>query len=185
VVRVPIAVALSLSEDKPTASVTLVLQENVGRLRLIDQAGTPVQGARVYGDPKSVIEVEPGMYSLAGVPPGTPLNVRASGFTPTCRLAPSNATTAVVLDDGRPMEVQFPLLSPEVRAYGSPMGHLSWPGSDCLIALSAFPYVKLPEAPDGAARFLLSLSHFPTTNSLTFSIWATSGRPSTRWATSS
>jgi hypothetical protein len=150
-------VTFTLSEQAPATTVTLMLTENSGLLILTDPGGGGVRGASLYGDGLSASEKEPGTYSMEGIPPGHQLQVRATGFVPTCRTAPDNSATRVVLDRGRAVEAEFPGLD---SAAASPAGVISWVGADCRVALDAFAYSKLPPAADGTPRFLVA--NFPS-----------------------
>jgi hypothetical protein len=41
-----------------------------------------------------------------------------------------------------------------------------WAGSECRVAFDAFPFVKLPDGPDGTPRF--SVSNLPVVGEMTF-----------------
>jgi hypothetical protein len=154
----------AISERDPSVTVTLVLVDNFGQIVLTNPAGAPIAGARIYSSGASARETEPGIYSMDGVPPGLPLNIRATGYTPLCRLAPETTTT-VVLDAGRTVEVQFPGIDGKEER---PWGWLQWSGSDCRVALDAFPFTKLPTGADGVPRF--AISHFPHANDVGHSL---------------
>jgi hypothetical protein len=145
----------TISEREPDVTVTLPLEDNFGQIALTNPAGAPITGARIYSSGASGRETEPGIYSMDGVPPGLPLQIRAAGYTPLCRLAPDTPIT-VALDAGRTVEVRFPGLDGKED---SPWGWLQWPGSDCRIALDGFPFTKLPTGADGVPRF--AISNFP------------------------
>jgi hypothetical protein len=153
--RVTDTVAVALTESRPEASATLRFRPNMAELLLTNRRGDRVRGARVYGRGSSAREVEPGIYALDGIAPGTELQVRAGGYTPTCQLASANGRTEVVLDTGRTVEVRFPGLSPG----GGPPGEISGGLFPCPVSLAAFPNVELPADADGARRVLLS--NFP------------------------
>ena len=148
-------VGFTLSEQNRDVSVTLVLADNFGQIVLTDVSGTPVRGARIYMSGASARETEPGMYSMDGIAPGAPLQIRAAGYTPLCRFAPETSVT-VVLDAGRTVEVQFPGLDGKEA---SPWGWIQWRGSDCRVALDAFTFTKLTTGADGVPRF--GISNFP------------------------
>jgi hypothetical protein len=145
----------AISERDPDVTVTLPLEDNFGQIALTDPAGAAITGASIYSSGAMARQVEPGIYSMDGVPVDLPLQIRAKGFTPLCRLAPDTPTT-IVLDAGRTVEVQFPGLD---GMEPSPWGWLQWPGSDCRIALDGFPFTKLPTGADGVPRF--AVSNFP------------------------
>ena len=158
---VKVTVSLPLSTAVPFAApetaVTLILEDNNGRLVLIDPQGNPVGGAEVHRNGVNPRDIEPGTFSLAGVPPNFPLYIRARGYAPTCRTAQPNVVTTVNLDLGRTVEIQFPgLRNSEVD---SPWGEIQWAGADCLVALDAFPFAKLAPGPNDMPRF--AVSNFP------------------------
>lgn len=147
----------TITEAKPETAVTLILEDNNGRLVLIDPQGNPVGGAEVHRNGVNPREIEPGTFSLDGVPPNFPLYIRARGYAPTCRTAQPNVVTTVNLDPGRTVEIQFPgLRNSEVD---SPWGEIQWAGADCMVALDAFPFAKLAPGPDDMPRF--AVSNFP------------------------
>jgi hypothetical protein len=145
----------SLSEQTPDATVTLSLEDTFAQIALTDPAGAAIKGASIYGTGASARETEPGIYSLDGIPAGMPLQIRAAGYTPFCKVAPETPIT-VVLDAGRTVEVQFP--GGDGRA-PAPLGRIQWLGSDCPIALDAFPFAKQPTGEDGVPRF--AIANFP------------------------
>jgi hypothetical protein len=153
------AASVRLTEHQPETTAPLTLAENDGLFVLIDAHGSPVRGARVYGHGMRAREVQPGQFSLDGIPPDLTLQVRAPGYTPLCRVA-GNGVTTLLLDPGRPVEVRFP----NVRMSG-PGGAIAWEGSHCPIALDAFPFKQLPDGPDGSRRFIVS--HFPSVHAVT------------------
>jgi hypothetical protein len=150
----------SIDLAKPAAKVSLTLEDNRGEILLVAQDGGAVGGAQVYGLGISSRETQPGTYSMEGFTPGLPVHIRAAGYTPACRLAPETAVT-VTLERGRTLEVQFPGL-----ALSRPVGWLMWAGSECRVAFDAFPFVTLPDGPDGTPRF--SVVNLPVVAEMTF-----------------
>jgi hypothetical protein len=150
----------SIDLAKPAAKVSLTLEDNRGEILLVAQDGRAVGGAQVYGLGISSRETQPGTYSMEGFTPGLPIHIRAAGYTPACRLAPETAVT-VTLERGRTLEVQFPGL-----ASSRPVGWLMWAGSECRVAFDAFPFVALPDGPDGTPRF--SVANLPVVGEMTF-----------------
>jgi hypothetical protein len=63
------------------------------------------------------------------------------------------------------VEVQFPGIDGKEER---PWGWLQWSGSDCRVALDAFPFTKLPTGADGVPRF--AISHFPHANDVGHSL---------------
>ena len=153
--RITDTVAVALTESRLEASAILRFRENTAELLLTNRQGDRVPRARVYGMGSSAREVEPGMYSLDRIAPGTALQVRAGGYTPTCHVASGSGRTELVLDVGRTVEVRFPGLAPG----GGPPGEISGGSLPCPVSLAGFPYVELPADTDGARR--VRLSNFP------------------------
>lgn len=147
--RVSPRTTIVLSEDNPTASVVLPLIENRAELELVDGAGQVVPGAAVSGGRPGLREVEPGIISLKGVPPGSELHIDAKGFAPSCVSAPRDGRLKVVLRDGRSLAVEFV----SAEALYSPTGAVIPEGSTCPLRLTELRYSRVDTGSEGRSRF--------------------------------
>lgn len=79
-----------LTMAQPEADVALQLMENFGVLSVRDPGGIPLGWASVaITELETLPQLNPGVFSLEGVVPGTPLTITAPGFTPVRVLAPA------------------------------------------------------------------------------------------------
>ena len=159
------AASVSITGNKTEQSISLLLKDNDAVLKVTDSSGNLMAGTRVYGSGVRPHEKAPGTFLMDGISPGIPLQVRREGFTPVCVVAPHHDVT-VTLSLGRSVELQFPGLEAAVL---QPVGHVTWQGSPCKVALDAFRFMKIGTTQDGAPRFLIS--NAPDALSMTHTLW--------------
>jgi hypothetical protein len=143
-----------LSSDEPKTAVTLNLQAYSAAIRLTSSSGAPLSGAAVTSMDGRLLELSPGVYRMTARlgSAGTPLQIRASGYAPTCVLAPRHdATETVPVRAGRQVIVRM-LWNEPIAGRALP-GELHWSGMGCWVPLQGFSY-QLRGATQGSAEFM-------------------------------
>jgi hypothetical protein len=170
--RVSTPVTVNLTPDRPTAEVELELFAYESAIRLVDGSWQPVVGAQVRTVEGAIREAEPGVFAMTGQNgnPGTEVQIRAPGYTSTCKAAPPNGVSATVsLRIGQPAVLRY--LGRD--DFSRPVGEILPPGSDCWVPLKDFVHslskvsptqvdVTIQNWPGGSVRYRLSPS-FPST----------------------
>jgi hypothetical protein len=164
--RVSPRVRVDLDQDHSSYEVKLRLEEYSAIIAVHDRFGVPIAGTQVLAGTVGLKEVEPGKFAIDGdtAVPLDPVLVRASGYSPTCRLAPMpGQTSEVVLDPGVAATVEF-------RGRGDVTdapGRLIWPGTDCPVELRQFERAVVSADPQ-KQRYVFSFPHFPRANAIQF-----------------
>jgi hypothetical protein len=166
----PVTVSLTSAQLADEVELALFAYESV--IRVIDGGGRPVNGAQVRTVEGPVRELEPGVFPITGQHgnPGTPIQIKASGYMSMCRSAPPTEVAAtVIMSAGSPAVLRY-LGRDDVN---QPVGEVMPPGSDCWVALTEFAHsvvkvgatqldVTVQNWPGGAVPFRLS-PRFPAT----------------------
>ena len=163
--------AVLLDPGHPSASVPLELSQNHSTLVLASHDWNPVRKATVKpmrpaGPPflrasPDVVEVEPGVFRLDALRPGTPLLIHADGFVPVCRVVPRNETDFAWLEPGRQIDVQFPRDITPAAVEIATLDDL--PSSNCPVPLAAFKPAVVRAGIDGQPY---RIDHFPSARRL-------------------
>jgi hypothetical protein len=144
--------SVTLSEARREVTLTLELGENAAVLRIRDEAGHFIDRVEIIGGTRHVRQQSIGTFLLSGVAGGSRLILRAPGFVPTCRSAPSEGESDVVLQRGRVAEVLLQGVTP----FNVPAGWVQWPGADCPVPLQYFDFSAMKTNP---GRF--RIANFP------------------------
>jgi hypothetical protein len=149
------SLTVTLDPQQPWATLTLDLREYKARVRLLDPAGKSVTGARLSTmEQEALPEIAPGIYSLESTAPGAQVTIRAADYTPLCRRAPALSELTVVLNQGIVVEFIFSGYANLTK----PPGRVTWPDTECPVALESFAYTQQSLTTEGA-RF--TIERFP------------------------
>lgn len=126
----------NLTDSSPSAKVLLELVDNFGELTVRDFANVPVTGARVLAGARRLPEQSPGVYSMRGVAPGTPMTITATGYVPSCVLSvPNTVNGALLTNSAEVAELVYP------KAISFPPGEFGGvPGATCPVPASFFAW---------------------------------------------
>jgi len=161
-----------LSPDNPDGDITVEMGESRSRLIISDEHGGPVTGA-TFGrggvPPRGIDPLEeyaPGVYSLEGHTPGTPIRMRFGGtLTPACYEVPFDSTLHVTARKGRRVEVHTARPNTAIIPDWTIVGVND---SDCPVLLRDFVYAAISTPPGQPPRFMFE--NFPLTNTVSLRI---------------
>jgi hypothetical protein len=152
-----------LDDRNATAEVKLDLIDNTATMTVIDEAGLVVPDALAYSTTGMARSLGGGVLSLEDISPGAPVQVRASGLTPSCVIPRVDGETVVRLERGRAVEVRLQGLPNSIV----PVGSVTWSGVGCAVGMEDFEYGLLAPI-EGVSRFLIR--NFPSANNVVFTV---------------
>jgi hypothetical protein len=117
------------------ADVELELGDPPGIVRVFGDGNQLIGNAtvRIAAGGNALNETEPGVFSLGDMAPSSLVLVSAPGFTPVCRLVPTQSPFDVFLVRG--VRVRLLFIGGNVAVLA---GILTWPGTDCAVPLDRF-----------------------------------------------
>ena len=158
--------AVVLTEEHPEAVVEVELVESRSVLTITDPMGALVRQASIRPISPSGLgpvgraprEMQPGVYALDGLPPGTQLRIRSAGFAPVCRTVRLNENVSATLTEGRPLTLQLPTGMTLADMALIRVSGLA--GSDCPLNLADLE-PKLLVAPSRGQAITVAIDHSP------------------------
>jgi hypothetical protein len=153
-----------LEKSAPSAVVELELLPQRSTITVRDEGGRPIGSVRFYFMFPSPHETSPGVYSLEGVAPGTPVRMRVSPtMSPVCRIALRDTSIEVTASTGRPVTLEVQGGKHDVGVPDASIVGMA--GSDCPVSLEDFEWTRVPTESNSVARFVIR--NFPTSEQVT------------------
>jgi|SRR5579871_4374522 len=119
-----------------SSGVSLHLVLNAGRIGVSDALGRVLPTAKIRVAMKELLADAAGSMTMASVPPGVPMVVRAPGFMPTCRLAPAANSEPLTIRMRTPTELSADItVGPDTKW---PVGSLRYAEDECAVAAAVY-----------------------------------------------